>query len=420
MSAAANLPPTQSPLFALPRLSTRNDFPEMILRKTFLFRVFDAQSASAFDDRGFTAHRFRQTSYTTDSILSMSPTASDRGEAAKMHIRNWYHGFGSPWISTTPLWLWAVMECVKRVRSGKEEVSLAVIDISQLEMEGTRRKVFYGMELVQEDMLAKNWTNTPQEILVFGVIPRVAIISVASSDEIIQNLPRYFFKSLVEPTTIAQLIWPHETDWQWFERAQRNLWNNLGECGPTTPMCHAEASHRLAFAMIRPRWDAFIEEIVRDSEDSFQEYKQLYYHNKQMEALSHKAFMASVTWELPQFNEIHEHPEDQYYAAEQHLQKLSKVVNRLAGKIASWGFDWSKDVGDGAWKVVKATILVKKGEKFRKATGRLQFLLQESDEWFEESDGEFEKSGESGEEFEESDKQFAFCNEWRRILDDGM
>lgn len=52
------------------------------------------------------------------------------------------------------------------------------------------------------------------------------------------------------------------------------------------------------------------------------------------------------------------------------LSELSAMIRTLAGKIASWGIDWSKDVDDSAWKEVQREII------WRTDIGQLRVINQ--------------------------------------------
>ena len=74
-----------------------------------------------------------------------------------------------------------------------------------------------------------------------------------------------------------------------------------------------------------------------------------------MEALSHKMFAMNFdTTGLPRSGEDFD---SESRASIWKLNELSTMIRTLAGKIASWGIDWSKDVDDSAWKEVQRAII---------------------------------------------------------------
>ncbi|KAJ3813692.1 hypothetical protein EV368DRAFT_82595 [Lentinula lateritia] len=184
--------------------------------------------------------------------------------AIKAHIRNFFKvrnpDTNCPWISTTPLWTWAIGEAIKR-SSTMKDVKVTIIDLRKLlkfdrSLPGNasdRRMVFYGMELLHltnqtHDAYASEWTNHPQEILVYGVIPASTIVNTISfgllgvpiafapESRLLESpLPPWYFQGFTNKDVV---IWEYSRTAEWYsgsEGVRASLLRNF--------KCWAETRH---------------------------------------------------------------------------------------------------------------------------------------------------------------------------------
>lgn len=377
----ATLPPPKRISSTLPQLVANTTPPQMVQRLSrlsMLFRIFDEGSASTLSDsRGFVAHKFRDIT-DIDKVAKLLPTSNDRNRESLQHIRNWKHGQESPWVSTNPLWIWAVMEGVRRVRRNCRGVMLAIIDISKLDVLDTpARKVFYGSELVN-NRTAQDWANNPQEILVFGVIPCTAVISRIALSDIIPALPGFFSRSLIRPLRDhSDIIEWSSTRWSWFQEANASLLQTTLPlwCRKKSPEHHGLTACDLALALMRNTLESTKESIVGSAIEARETYDDEESFNCTMESLSHKLFTTYIHWNNREIDDLDLH--EQYDEAIRVVEEIMSFVRKLAGKIASWGLDWAQDDLDGskAWKEVQMTIALKVQEEEYKIMTLISAIL---------------------------------------------
>ena len=359
-----NLPPTIPAPSNTPQLRDKSDLAHLLRRLSVLYRVFDKNSSTALTDGGFIPNAFAGSANVSE-ILEKYPTDNDYGELLP-HVRNWRRGANSPWISVTPLWLWAIVECVKRCRAGKKGVGLALIDNAQLAVSRDAGQVFYAMERneIRDDYVASQWSNDPQEILIFGVLPRKVIISQVLFADIIPHLPPFFFKFPNQRRAIENICWRNVQTWDRFYFTHGELLSSLQrQCNTTSPHSHGKMAYDFACSLIEPIWQEITKEIN---------------WNRETEALYHMMFaMDFDTTVLPRSGEDFD---SESRASIRKLNELSTMIRTLAEEIASWGIDWSKDVDDSAWKEVQRAIIRHTKERQSEVMDQLGELLGSEDE----------------------------------------
>ncbi|KAJ3739316.1 hypothetical protein DFH05DRAFT_546533 [Lentinula detonsa] len=224
----------------------RDRYKDMLIATPFLFRVHDELSHVKYSPTdGFIAREYVGESSKTiidrlDEEIPSNFMAYGIQNSVKSHIRNFFK-FQSPdticpWISTTSQWTWAIGEAIKRKRGYEvkvDDVKVSVIDLRKLlefekSVTSNRRLVFYGMELLHlteqmHDPRATEWTNHPQEILVFGMIPASTIINTISFESLgvpvpgtqlmSSPLPPWFFRGFVNSNGIA---WEARRGAEWY------------------------------------------------------------------------------------------------------------------------------------------------------------------------------------------------------------
>ena len=336
-----NLPPTIPAPSNTPQLRDKSDLAHLLGRLSVLYRVFDEKSSTALTDGGFIANAFAGSADISE-ILGKYPTDNDYGELLP-HVRNWRRGANSPWISATPLWLWAIVECVRRCRAGEKGVGLALIDNAQLAVSRDAGQVFYAMERneIRDDEDACQWSNDPQEILIFGALPRKAIISQVLFADIIPHLPPFFFTSPNHSRVIKNICWGDVRKWNRFIFAIRELLSSLRrQCNTISPHSHGKMAYDFACSLIEPKWQEITNELS---------------WTRETETLSH--MMCAMDFDTTVLPRSGEDFDSESRASIRKLNELSTMIRTLAGKIASWGIDWSKDVDDSAWKEVQRAII---------------------------------------------------------------
>lgn len=376
------LPPTIPSPSNTPQLEEKSDLAGLLRRLSLLYRVYDEGSSTVLTDDGFIANAFAGSANVSE-ILERYPTDDDYRELLR-HVRNRHRGANSPWISITPLWLWAIVECVKRCRAGEKGVGLALIDNAQLALSRDVQQVFYAMERneIRDDHLASQWSNDPQEILIFAALPRKAIISQVLFADIIPHLPPFFFKSH-HCRAIENICWRNVRTWDRFYFAHNELLSSLQQHrDATSPHSHGKRAYDLARSLIEPKWQEVTNDILEEGQEAGEEI----IRSRDKEALSHKMFMMRFDTTALTAEDF-----DVEAQASMKLNELTTIIRTLAGKIASWGIDWNKDVDGSAWKEVQHAIIQCTKEAQSEVIDQVGELLgceDELNEWGSSDDSE--------------------------------
>ncbi|KIK66698.1 hypothetical protein GYMLUDRAFT_37844 [Collybiopsis luxurians FD-317 M1] len=220
-------------------------FQTMLKTHPFLYRVHDDRSYVIDDlQYGFIARQYVEKSGVEiqndifQKVLPLNFNNLPLRSSIPVHIRNFHRrsaprlGRIFPWISSSPSWTWALGEAIERNRmriNDKDRaqiIMVSVIDLRKLleyEKSLRGRIVYYGMELLHltnqmDDEIASHWTNSPQEIMVYGMIPRSAIKNTIIFAEPFTTitvfpglnlpLPLWFYQNHTASENTRRLVWP--------------------------------------------------------------------------------------------------------------------------------------------------------------------------------------------------------------------
>ncbi|KIK66695.1 hypothetical protein GYMLUDRAFT_37842 [Collybiopsis luxurians FD-317 M1] len=305
-------------------------------------------------------------------------------------------GERAPWISTTPLWAWAVGEAIERKRLGildrnrAQKIRMSVIDLRKLlaferslrlpdELGIESRTVFYGMELLRlgnqmNDPYAPAWTNHPQEVLVYAIIPASTIINTISFDSPGQYqatpwldlpLPPWFFHRFESRSfSVHEVVWPRSHSADWFsgdeKGARISLLRNFKKWVVSKPVLGitddiASAAFRLAEILVLPR-ETFQEAIEEARERAW------YLEREAAEATETLVEYLEEEYHFPGLDKF---PREDILAD---VHKLWNRTREMAEMIVLWGFD---KVNDDYWKRLQKQIIFH-GEKYVEAIEDLE------------------------------------------------
>ncbi|CUA71465.1 hypothetical protein RSOLAG22IIIB_09582 [Rhizoctonia solani] len=159
----------------LPSLSGANFLSERVTSTRIVFRVFDSSSFRGYDSNtGFVATGFSRSSSLNDQRL------------ADAHL-NWNnHTIVTPWLSTSRRWHWAIWEMNRRFggsfsssqsqKPSSTGICVAVIDLEACR--GTARPPVHALSVLGPTSEYRKFANISDEILIYGKIPKAAILSI--------------------------------------------------------------------------------------------------------------------------------------------------------------------------------------------------------------------------------------------------
>ncbi|KAF8173705.1 hypothetical protein BJ912DRAFT_70984 [Pholiota molesta] len=198
------------------------DFDSLIKSNRFLFRVYTPKERSPFGDDTdpfFVAPRF-------DELVSRSPVdppnvkfsepmVGSYAEVAR-HME-WTTRTSSSYISTSFSFTWAIWEAVRRYHIGvKKDVEIAIIDSPAL---GGRAAT--AIQLLKksspEERTEQFWkwyrfSQDSQSVLVYGVIPRPAVLASIPLLQILRKMPSYFLHKdiqIIDGNPLDQVAWDY-------------------------------------------------------------------------------------------------------------------------------------------------------------------------------------------------------------------
>ncbi|KIK66700.1 hypothetical protein GYMLUDRAFT_910866 [Collybiopsis luxurians FD-317 M1] len=270
------------------------EFQTMLKTHPFLYRVHDNRSYVSYTQHGFIAREYVNKTEVEirhnvlRNVLPLNFKDSTLRLSVKEHIRNFNRrklpdkGSICPWISASPLWTWALGEAVERNRMDINDpdraqiIRVSVIDLRKLleyEKSLGGRVVFYGMELLhltqqRYDEKAPRWTNTPQEIMVYGMIPRSAVVNTITFAEPFSTmtrlspngpnlplpLPSWFYQNYAVSENMHHILWPRCRWDYWYCGDHRGdgmrtlLLNNFKSWSESRMHYHLHTGQRMATA----------------------------------------------------------------------------------------------------------------------------------------------------------------------------
>lgn len=214
---------------ALPQHGFGKDisFDKLIGHNRFLFRVYTPKSRPSAQDPFFLGAKFEHDEELPDqadvdgdddsdaaSDISGTTAASATGASYDDVIKHldWTKRSTSPYISTSFSFAWAIWEACRRYQNGvKHDVHIAVIDAHAL-----LGRAVTALELLRQgnpDQRHKDhwkfyrFASETQDVLVFGCIPRNAVLSSVPLLSVLPHLPSYFL-NLDAATAVSKVFDP--------------------------------------------------------------------------------------------------------------------------------------------------------------------------------------------------------------------
>ncbi|KDR77064.1 hypothetical protein GALMADRAFT_139090 [Galerina marginata CBS 339.88] len=198
------------------------DFDSLITSNRFLFRVYTPKERSPFADDTepfFLAPKFddqvARSPIDLPKIKFSEPLIGSYAEVAR-HME-WTTRTSSSYISTSFSFSWSVWEAVRRYHQGiKKDVEIAVIDATAL---GGRAAT--AVQLLQKSSLAERneqfwkwqrFSQDSQSVLVYGMIPRTAVLASIPLLQILRRMPSYFLRNdiqVIHGNPLDQVAWDY-------------------------------------------------------------------------------------------------------------------------------------------------------------------------------------------------------------------
>ncbi|EIW79645.1 hypothetical protein CONPUDRAFT_106280 [Coniophora puteana RWD-64-598 SS2] len=192
-----------SPLTPLPQhgFGAECCFDGLIERNPFLFRVYTPKSHARPESEPFFVGQKYNSSYSDAPETLESPSGASVAELSTyrdvVQHMDWTQRHMSPYISSSFSFTWAIWEAARRYRHGvKHDIHIAVIDARALE-----GRAATALELLRKsdpsDRHADHWkwyrfAQESQDVLVYGSVPRSAVIATVPLLSLVEKLPSYF------------------------------------------------------------------------------------------------------------------------------------------------------------------------------------------------------------------------------------
>ncbi|KAH9474582.1 hypothetical protein JR316_0013044 [Psilocybe cubensis] len=184
------------------------DFNTLIQSNRFLFRVYTPKERSPFYDDTepfFVAPRFDEqfvrSPVDLPKVKFSEPFIGSYADVAR-HME-WTTRSTSSYISTSFSFSWSIWEAVRRYYQGvKKDVEIAIIDSTAL---GGRAAT--AIQLMQKSTPSERteqywkwyrFSQDSQSVLVYGMIPRTAVLASVPLIQILRKMPSYFLRQDVQ------------------------------------------------------------------------------------------------------------------------------------------------------------------------------------------------------------------------------
>ncbi|KAJ3504701.1 hypothetical protein NLJ89_g7795 [Agrocybe chaxingu] len=257
---------------------TETDFDKLVAQNHFLFRVYTPRERSPFDDETdpfFIAPRFNE-------LVARSPvdlpdikfpeTAVGSYADVARHM-DWTTKATSPYISTSFSFSWAIWEAVRRFHVGvKKDVEIAIIDAGALGgRAATAVQLLKKSSPKQRDEQFWKWyrfSKDSQTVLVYGMVPRPAVLASIPLLQILRKMPSYFLRKDIQiiddRNPLDQAAWDYKSrrlNYRQFCQDMTTIFANR----PADVQLRDTTSGavRLALAFLRP----FFHRVVQDEFD---------------------------------------------------------------------------------------------------------------------------------------------------------
>ncbi|KAF8902555.1 hypothetical protein CPB84DRAFT_1846207 [Gymnopilus junonius] len=250
------------------------NFDTLIKDNRFLFRVYTPKERSPFEDDTepfFVASRFdEQVARSPIDLPKVRFSEAAIGSYAEVarHM-DWTTRSSSSYISTSFSFSWSIWEALRRYHQGvKKDVEIAVIDATAL---GGRAAT--AVQLLQKSSLAERteqfwkwhrFSQDSQSVLVYGMIPRTAVLASIPLLQILRKMPSYFLRSDIQTiygNPLDQVVWNYRLRKQSYRQFCRDMSNSFLNRPTEVQVRDSTAgSVRLALAFLRP----FFHQAVQD------------------------------------------------------------------------------------------------------------------------------------------------------------
>ncbi|KAF8805611.1 hypothetical protein BYT27DRAFT_7142393 [Phlegmacium glaucopus] len=205
------------------------DFNSLIKSNHFLFRVYSPKERSPFSDPSdpfFVAPKFDEqfTRSPVDlpdasTLKFPEPVAGSESYSEVARHMEWTTRSTSPYISTSFSFSWSIWEAVRRYHFGvKKDVQIAIIDASVLKgRAATAVQLLQNSSPNQRDKQFQKWhrfSHDSQSVLVYGMIPRPAVLASIPILQILHKMPSYFLRKDVQRldddgNPLGQVAWDY-------------------------------------------------------------------------------------------------------------------------------------------------------------------------------------------------------------------
>ncbi|PPQ71252.1 hypothetical protein CVT26_010994 [Gymnopilus dilepis] len=250
------------------------DFDTLIKANRFLFRVYTPKERSPFEDDTdpfFVAPRFdEQVARSPVDVpkIRFSEAVIGTYDEVARHL-DWTTRATSCYISTSFSFSWSIWEAVRRYHQGvKKDVEIAVIDGTAL---GGRAAT--AIRLLQKSSLEERteqfwkwyrFSEDSQSVLVYGMVPRAAILCSIPLLQILRKMPSYFLNSDIQTihgNPLDQVAWNYRLRKQNYRQFCRDMSRSFEERPTEVRVRDATAGAvRLALALLRPFFHRTVQE----------------------------------------------------------------------------------------------------------------------------------------------------------------
>ncbi|KAF5348034.1 hypothetical protein D9758_010056 [Tetrapyrgos nigripes] len=193
---------------------------DAITYNKFLFRVYTPKKAVSTDEDSafFVGSKFDQ-KYAPSTPISSDmylPFGSSLAETATyedcINHLSWETRSSSPFISTSCSFAWAIWDAVRRYNSGvKHDVEIAVINAAAVAGKAVTAlqllKKGNGHTLHEKHSRWQRFAQESQSVLVYGFIPRSAVLASVPLLSVLDRLPSYFTKPSSSEVPLRILSW---------------------------------------------------------------------------------------------------------------------------------------------------------------------------------------------------------------------
>ena len=269
------------------------DFNTLIESNRFIFRVFSPKEKSPFSDPSdpfFVAPKFdeqftRSPVDLPDATVKFPELMAGSYSDVARHME-WTTRSTSPYISTSFSFSWSIWEAVRRYHFGvKKDVQIAIIDASALEGRAATAVQllqnsspdqyvvvfsslhFYLNKPLRRDQQFWKWhrfSHDSQSVLVYGMIPRPAVLASIPIFQILRKMPSYFLRKdaqILDGNPLDQLAWDYAKQKSSYRRFCQDM-SKLFSSRPAEVRlrdCTAGAV-RLALSFLRPFFHHVVQE----------------------------------------------------------------------------------------------------------------------------------------------------------------